>query len=919
MKLRKILYLSMCMVILLCSLSFNTHAQNSLSGQTSFVSGQIYYLSTVDDLRNLAKAVNEDGNSCERVSFRLTNDITVNDGVFSLSENGEVLYNGQKAEDWEDIVILDSIGGAGTPFRGGINGNGYNISGLYRNPLIGRGGGNVLNLNIKNSVSYSNGILGKEFINCSIDNSSVEGIVVNSGERSGLFAGTMAGAIISRCYASGSVIGSTFAGGFAGWLRNCKVKGVMTSVNVKADNTAGGFAGKFSGNGSAELCAITGTIDCSGSNAGQFAAEIEAYIYNNGYETAQTVKNNYTAVKSGRELAFCAAFSGDDDTVERCYYLGTGQSSGGFIPTNENDMKTTAFVDALNTEVIAMHEEYGIEWGYFDPYFVADEGALPVPYMLHGQGLISPHRFGEFTLVDNGREKRTCGFYGCSKIEDRAHYHTWGEYIPNNDADINVDGTKTANCTKDGCDAVNTIKDKDNLRTNTVPLTANTLLQAGTLYTISNLAEWQAFAEVCNQNTASMEFALVDDISFNTAITPISNFSGIFDGLGFGITFSATNQQSIFAKCANAEIRNVNIDSASLCSEALGSTFEDCAVKGTAVLSGNYAGALIGYAENCNIIGCQSTVDITAAGSTVGGVTGKAVNCRIEECCNLGNVYGKTAGGLIGETDNCEIRYSFNTGDVTGESMTGGFAGDITPLQEEGSIFCCYSTGNVTGSFCGKFCGLYDTSNIFALHHCIFEGTSVSEADANGAIKRAYDYYLNSLQSGGISYGIFDGKSLGISAVKPDEIKSVYNSYFAEKFVGGTDGFNKGFMQLRRFHTQHFWGEYRLDSQGNYISECVCEGCRYEHKHSFENYTLNEDGKTETALCECGAAHTREHVHRWSRYYDNNDAKLFANGTHTRFCYGCGKTQTTEIPYSSLFIVFVKRIINSIFVSFYNK
>ncbi|MBQ7596422.1 MAG: hypothetical protein IJU45_07145, partial [Clostridia bacterium] len=79
---KKVMSVFLCTAVLICTLFINTNAQitdaeNILSEQVSVEQGKIYYLKTTDDLIALARIVNEDKNSCERVSFRLTNDITV--------------------------------------------------------------------------------------------------------------------------------------------------------------------------------------------------------------------------------------------------------------------------------------------------------------------------------------------------------------------------------------------------------------------------------------------------------------------------------------------------------------------------------------------------------------------------------------------------------------------------------------------------------------------------------------------------------------------------------------------------------------------------------------------------------------------------------------------------------------------------
>ena len=70
------------------------------------------------------------------------------------------------------------------------------------------------------------------------------------------------------------------------------------------------------------------------------------------------------------------------------------------------------------------------------------------------------HSFGDYILDDNGlTETALCKNAGCMQTDTINHIHTWSEYVYNNDADCVSNGTKTANCTKNGCNVQNTVAD----------------------------------------------------------------------------------------------------------------------------------------------------------------------------------------------------------------------------------------------------------------------------------------------------------------------------------------------------------------------------------------------------------------------------------------------------------------------------
>ena len=960
--------------------SVDAVANNSLTADTEIVKGGRYCISTVMELEALAKIVNEEKNRCVGATFYLGNDIIINDGVFSMSEDGAVLYNNKPVEQAENLIGLESIG-TGMGFAGFFDGNGHTISGLYSNGLFNKcSSARISNLKIINSYVTSSGILGSSFSSsCRINKCYVEGIVCSDAREVGLFAGSLTGAKIQDCFAKGYVKGNANVGGLAGRMINCEAEEVLCDVQVVANSTAGGFAGVvLKDNTVFERCAAIGSVDCKDDKVGQFASSIDLFCFDDGYNVTKTLNICYAAVKTKHEAGFCYSFTGDTEGVNQCYYMSEKQGENSFKTFTEAQMKSTDFVDVLNADLIKQCKENNIYWGYYGVYFVGNDGGFPIPYGVHSFSIGMPgHSFGDWEMYCPTGESRACSYYACDKIERRTHYHTWSEYTYNNDAASDADGTKTAHCTKDGCTATDTIADFEHLRLNVISLSETTELEKGKLYTINNYEEWKIFSEICKQDTTGIEFALIDDIEFDSGynMKSIEKFSGIFDGQNNTIKGVADNSGlklvSIFAECDGAQIRNINLlggniydasvsDEATggLCAKATNTKFTNCTVNNTVGGSNQYMGGLVGYAENCEIVGCRNLGIISGSAQYVGGLVGRAANCTISECYNSGKVKGDNAGGFVGRLDKCRVSNCYSIGEVDGNTYSGGFAGEIYPTKEDNTIKCCYAAGNVTGENIGQFCGYYSIDNIFTLSMCLFVGNDISQADSSGAIDYAYKKYVESLRDDDINYEIWTGKSLGIDAVVKEDLKKIYNSYYAECFVGGAGESNDGLMQLRRFHTEHIWGEYKLKNN-QMVAECLCEGCRYidskEHIHNFQNYIVNEDKQTETGVCECGETHTRPHTHvfgdytynkdadcekngtitavctgkscgvtdtvndpnhkatghNFSDWKSNGDAKLFANGTETRFCH-CGYSETREKARSAIIIVIFDAIVNYI-------
>lgn len=928
MKIKAFLSIVLCIILAFGSFSVagyaaNAVSENLLTADTEIVKGERYCISTVKELEALAKIVNEDKNRCEGAIFYLGNDITVNDGTFSVSD-GEVFYNDVPVEQAESLAAIESIG-TGLGFAGTFDGNGYTISGLYLNGLFNKcSSARISNLKIINSYVTSGGILGSSFSSsCRINNCYVEGIVCSDAREVGLFAGSLAGAIIRDCHAKGYVKGNANVGGFAGRMLNCEADNVLCDVQVEANSTVGGFAGIISGDNTVlEKCAVVGSVDCKDEKAGQFASSIELYCFDDGYNVTKTLNICYAAVKTNYKAEFCNSFTGDTEGVNQCYYMSEEQDENGFETFTEAQMKTTDFVDVLNKEPIEKCNDKNVEWGYYGIYYVGIDGEFPIPYGVHYSAVgVSGHDFSAWELYNSTGESRTCTYHACEKKEQRSHYHTWGEYVDNADASENTDGTKTAHCTKEGCTATDTVTDYDNLRMNRTFVKSDLVLQKGWLYMISNLEEWKIFIELCKQDTTGIEFAIVEDIDADSRydMEPIEKFSGILDGQNHSLICFANKREKcnlagIFASCDGAEFKNLTVlgcvlsdASASgeatggLCAKAVNTKFTNCTIKSMINGTNESMGGLVGYAENCEIVGCRNLTLVSGIAKYTGGLVGQAKNCTISECYNSGTVNGVNVGGLVGKLENCKVSYCYNIGLVSGDIYTGGFAGMIYPTKEDNTIKCCYAAGELIGENVGSFCGYYSIDNIFALSMCSFVGNDISQADSSGAIDYAYKKYVESLRDDDINYEIWTGKSLGIDAVVKENLKKINNSYYAKYFVGGAGESNDGLMQLRRFHTEHVWGEYKL-KDNQMVAECLCDGCRYTdtkaHVHKYENYVLNEDKLTETGTCICGATGTRPHSHVFDPYIYNNDADCVTNGTMTAVCQtkGCGATDTEPDP-----------------------
>ena len=196
-------------------------------GYTVSEDGKTYNVTSADGLRNVAKLVNEEGKT--DINITLDTDLTL---------TGE----------WTPI------GTESQPYTGTFNGKDKTITGL----TVNQEGTNYVGL-----IGYL-GSGGK------VQNVVLEGVQITSDNSSG-YAGGVAGdswGTIENCSVSGSVSGTTFAGGVVGSQWGGSITGCNSSATVKGVIFAGGIAGETNSGASLTGCYATGdvTVENDGTN-----------------------------------------------------------------------------------------------------------------------------------------------------------------------------------------------------------------------------------------------------------------------------------------------------------------------------------------------------------------------------------------------------------------------------------------------------------------------------------------------------------------------------------------------------------------------------------------------------------------------------------------------------------------------------
>jgi hypothetical protein len=302
-------------------------------------------------------------------------------------------------------------------------------------------------------------------------------------------------------------------------------------------------------------------------------------------------------------------------------------------------------------------------------------------------------------------------------------------------------------------------------------------------YQIANVADLLVLA--ADANDYNKCFILTADIDldpclpggrdFNTAVIASdknkneafdgNTFTGVFDGAGYKISNLTIDTNGLKRHYlglfgdVSGEVKNLCLENiritAGVFSRRIGvlegrnnyGTISNCYSTGV-INEGNELGGLVGENLRGTIKNCFSTVAVTTGpiSSNIGGLVGWNNEANINDCYATGTVAitggtrSDTFGGLVG-LNGGSIYNCYSSGNVTGMVYSGGLAG-----QNQGSIKNCYSMGNVTGlNYSGGLVGFNKQSII---GNCYSTGTVTVTGGSfigglvgynyNGTINRSY-------------------------------------------------------------------------------------------------------------------------------------------------------------------------------------
>lgn len=282
-----------------------------------------YTVTTADGLKNVAKLVNEEGKT--DINITLDTDLTLTGEWTPIGKDDNKAYTG--TFDGKDKTITGlTVNQEGTNYVGLI---GYLGSGGKVQNVVLEG----VQITSDNSSGYAGGVAGDSW--GTIENCSVSGSVSGTTFAGGV-VGSQWGGSITGCNSSATVKGVIFAGGIAGEtnsgasLTGCYATGDVTVENDGTNNShAGGVVG-YNGGGTLTACYATGSVTGSGSGTiyvGGVTGSNNLGILTACYHAKGDVSGptGTTGGVAGRN--FKGSMSGGG-IITACYWGGNGQEQG---------------------------------------------------------------------------------------------------------------------------------------------------------------------------------------------------------------------------------------------------------------------------------------------------------------------------------------------------------------------------------------------------------------------------------------------------------------------------------------------------------------------------------------------------------------------------------------------------------------
>jgi hypothetical protein len=726
--------------------------------------GNVYLLSSVDDLLHISKNQKDSalGSFILSGAFELTNDITFDSNFSNVDWNGSGVIgddgdeNGwmpigsdevaissktnnslkltaKKIKDFFSIAnsyALDMMapGGGSSAFSGEFYGKEYSIKNLYINRssesqgFFGKtDGALVRNLEISNAnisgyrmvgalVGYANntsietcsssgqikagnsrsgGLLG-EINNSNILNSfSTANLVeyVNPYNENDKSAAYDAGGLIGRafssdvngCYAKGSVKAEVYAGGLIGYVEiNTTISSSYATGNVESEHQAGGLVGSSSGD--INNCYATG--DVIGTNDVGGLVGTSGSNISNSYATGSVLSDNkQTYDDPGTDVFFVTTAGGlvgrldsSNKTISSSYATGavTSKFEGAFQSSDNVNPLAGGLVGLLNgsTKILDSYATGNVK---AESSLVDSYAGGLVGRVLSGSIVESSYAKGSVSSIGKSSGAAYAGgLIGATQFKG---YASSNVQIKNSYAAWSSSPSASSSSTSYVGGLIGDAGDANGwipMGTQSNPFRSDI---EGNNKTISNLyinrkAPYQGLIGYTSG-------VFVEELTLNNVIIDAQQ-SGNVSGEYIG----------------------------ALAGYAEDVIFQDITINVNSIKGYNYVGGLVGKAvkegeyQTEILFATVNSGDIYAENNYVGGIAGSLFRSLIQNSSSSSDIESDhyTAGGLVGYLKG-KVEDSYATGSVDGYKYTGGLVGrqssspDITVHVKR-----CYATGNVESS-----------------------------------------------------------------------------------------------------------------------------------------------------------------------------------------------------------------------------
>jgi len=316
-------------------------------------------------------------------------------------------------------------------------------------------------------------------------------------------------------------------------------------------------------------------------------------------------------------------------------------------------------------------------------------------------------------------------------------------------------------------------------------------------YQIASVSDWNDL--MYTSADWDKNFIMIADVNLQgILLTPVSNFTGVFDGNNHVIRNADINNPSgdfiglfgiVFpgGQISNLGVENINITGDYAVGGLVGynvGNITACYATGSVSANGTSVGGLVGE-NNGNITACYATDSVNGY-SNVGGLAGYNYGYgtvgTISACYATGTVIGtlEYVGGLVGfNGGTTTITTCYATGAVSGSNYVGGMAG-----YNASTVTNCYSTGNVSGNdTTGGLCG----ENYYgSITNCYSTGNVTGDFYTGGLCGESYNGSITGCYStGNVSGYDITGGLCGSGAISNDTISgSVTNCYSTGNIIG---------------------------------------------------------------------------------------------------------------------------------------